>query len=167
MMLLQNNEFDQLYKELNSFYVKTIFPYYNREYIRLNALMLQGNKEAINKQFEILIPMTTGKKARKDILNKAFEYYVFEQDKECCDPIFKMIKEFGDEEFTKNASVLYDIFILKKSNHIEEFEKGFENLDKFNKVTIATLLIEQYKNKGDLEKAQYYETLSKNIVEGK
>lgn len=166
MYLLQNNEFDELYKGVDSLYVKAIFPLYNREYIRLNALIMQDRKADVDAQFDKMIPMAASKKAKIDILNKAFEYYVYNEDKKHCEPIYNQIKELGDEALTKTTTVLYDIMILKKSNHIEELEKDIDKLPAMNKVTNAYLLSVQYRNKGNNEKAEYYEDLSKSIVEG-
>ena len=78
MYLLQNNEFDTLYKKIDSFYTKSIFPEYNREYVRLNALIMQDRKEEIDATFDKLIPMAKDKNAKIDILDKAFGYYVYD-----------------------------------------------------------------------------------------
>lgn len=167
LYLLQNNEFDTLYKKIDSFYTKTIFPEYNREYVRLNALIMQDRKEEINAAFDKLIPMAKDKKAWVDILSKAFEYYVYAEDKERCDDILKEIEKLNDEKILKASNLMYDVMILKKSNHIEEMENKFDKLTVSQKVINAYLLSQQYRNKGDKEKAEYYENISKSLVEGK
>ena len=157
MYLLQNNEFETLYKKIDSFYTKSIFPEYNREYIRLNALIMQDRKEEIDATFDKLIPMA------KD---KAFEYYVYDENQEKCDQIIKEIEKLDDEKMLKFAKMLYDIMILKKSNHIKEIEKDFDKQPAMQRAANAYLLSVQYKNKGNEEKAQYYENVSKSLVEG-
>ena len=92
MYLLQNNEFDTLYKKIDSFYTKSIFPEYNREYVRLNALIMQDRKEEIDATFDKLIPMAKDKNAKIDILDKAFGYYVYDENQEKCDQIIKEIE---------------------------------------------------------------------------
>lgn len=166
MYLLQNNEFDTLYKKIDSFYTKSIFPEYNREYVRLNALIVQDRKEKIDEAFDKLIPMAKDKNARIDILNKAFEYYVYAENKEKCDQIIKEIEKLDDEKMLKYANMMYDIMILKKSNHIDELEDEFDKLSIVQKVTNGFLLSQQYHNKGNIEKARYYENISKSLVEG-
>lgn len=166
MYLLQNNEFDTLYKKIDSFYTKSIFPEYNREYVRLNALIVQDRKEKIDEAFDKLIPMAKDKNARIDILNKAFEYYVYAENKGKCDQIIKEIEKLDDEKMLKYANMMYDIMILKKSNHIDELEDGFDKLSIVQKVTNGFLLSQQYHNKGNIEKARYYENISKSLVEG-
>lgn len=165
--LLQNNEFDKLYKDLDSFYTRSIFPVYNREYIRLNALIMQDRKKEIDDSFDKLIPMAKDKKAKMDILNKAFEYYVYAEDKKHCDKIMEEIKKLNDEKMIEASNLMYDIMILKKANHIDEMEKDFDKLPVVQKVTKAYLLSVQYHNKGNDEKAKYYEDISKSLVEGK
>lgn len=166
MYLLQNNEFDTLYKKIDSLYTKSIFPEYNREYVRLNALIMQDRKEEIDATFDKLIPMAKDKNAKIDILDKAFEYYVYDENQEKCDQIIKEIEKFDDEKMLKHTKMMYDIMILKKSNHIKELEKDFDKQPVIQRVTNAYLLSVQYKNKGNEEKAQYYENVSKSLVEG-
>ena len=54
------------------FITRSIFPEYNREYLRLNALIMQDRKEEIDATFDKLIPMAKDKNAKMDILDKAF-----------------------------------------------------------------------------------------------
>ena len=101
-----------------------------------------------------------------DILDKAFEYYVYDENQEKCDQIIKEIEKLDDEKILKHTKMMYDIMILKKSNHIKELEKDFDKQPVMQRVTNAYLLSVQYKNKGNEEKAQYYENVSKSLVEG-
>ena len=104
--------------------------------------------------------------AKIDILDKAFEYYVYDENQEKCDQIIKEIEKLDDEKMLKHTKMMYDIMILKKSNHIKELEKDFDKQPVMQRVTNAYLLSVQYKNKGNEEKAQYYENVSKSLVEG-
>lgn len=166
MYLLQNGKFDELYKKIDSFYTKLIFPEYNRDYVRLNALIMQDRKNDIDLTFEKLILMAKDKKAKIDILNKAFEYYVYEEDKRHCEKIMEEIKKFEDDQWIKLSKMKYDILILKKSNHIEELEKDFDDQPVVQKINNAYLLSEQYRNLGNEEKFKYYLDISKSLIEG-
>lgn len=166
MYLLQNGKFDELYKKIDSFYTKLIFPEYNRDYVRLNALIMQDRKNDIDLTFEKLILMAKDKKAKIDILNKAFEYYVYEEDKRHCEKIMEEIKKFEDDQWIKLSKMKYDILILKKSNHIEELEKAFDDQPVVQKINNAYLLSEQYRNLGNEEKFKYYLDISKSLIEG-
>lgn len=166
MYLLQNGKFDELYKKIDSFYTKLIFPEYNRDYVRLNALIMQDRKNDIDLTFEKLILMAKDKKAKIDILNKAFEYYVYEEDKRHCEKIMEEIKKFEDDQWIKLSKMKYDILILKKSNHIEELEKDFDVQPVVQKINNAYLLSEQYRNLGNEEKFKYYLDISKSLIEG-
>ena len=162
----QNGKFDELYKKIDSFYTKLIFPEYNRDYVRLNALIMQDRKKDIDLTFEKLIIMAKDKKAKIDILNKAFEYYVYEEDKTHCEKIMEEIKKFEDDQWIKLSKMKYDILILKKSNHIEELEKDFDDQPVVQKINNAYLLSEQYRNLGNEEKFKYYLDISKSLIEG-
>ena len=127
---------------------------------------MQDRKEEIDATFDKLIPMAKDKNAKIDILDKAFEYYVYDENQEKCDQIIKEIEKLDDEKMLKYANMMYDIMILKKSNHIKELEKDFDKQPVMQRATNAYLLSVQYKNKGNEEKAQYYENVSKSLVEG-
>lgn len=164
---IQNNNFDELDRLLSAKSTKFFIGEYNREYLRLNALMMQGNKKQINASFDKLIPMAKNKKSKFDILTKAFEYYVFEEDKKHCDKLLKEIEKLEDQALLDACKMKYDVLVLKKTNHIAELEKDFDTLPLMQKFTNSFLLSEQYKNAGNPTKAKYYENLTKSLVEGK
>lgn len=164
---LQAGQFDKFYQDVESFYTRLLFPKYNLEYLKLNAYIMQDNKEKIDVQFDQLIKLAIYKNQRVDILHKAFEYYVYQEDKKNCDKIMDKIKILDVQELNDYSSMMYDIVISKSTDYIEEMEEDFDSLSKVEKVQIAYLLSIQYKNKGDNKKAKYYENISKSIVEGK
>lgn len=163
---LLSGHYDELDRLLQKKSTKFFIGEYNREYVRLNALMMQGKKKEINAAFDRLIPMAKNKKSKFDILNKAFEYYAFEKDRAHCDKLLKEIEKLEDQAFLDACKLKYDIFILKKTNYIAELEQNFDTLPTLKKFNNCILLSEQYKNAGNPAKAKYYEDLSKSLIEG-
>lgn len=164
---IQKNDYRTLDRLLQARSTKILISEYNREYLRLNALMMQDRKKEIVATFDKLIPMAKNKKAKFDILNKAFEYYVYEEDQVHCDKLLKEIETLGDAQFLDTCKMKYDIFILKKTNHIAELEKNFEELPLLVKLNNSILLSEQYKNAGNPAKAKFYKDMTKSLIQGK
>ena len=59
--------------------------------------------------------MAKDKNAKIDILGKAFEYYVYDENQEKCDQIIKEIEKLDDEKMLKYANDDVRYHDLKKS----------------------------------------------------
>ncbi len=158
---LQTGKFEEFEKLTNSFLVKMLFPRYNIEYLKLNASILEGDEAKIEEQFDGLLKVKKSKVQTEDITMKAFNYYVGVENKERCSELMETIKGFTNERMVQEATIMYDIFILKKGNHIEEVSKMMEGMPDAQKGVNEYLLAVQYENIGDLENAKKYEMLSK------
>ena len=161
IMDLQSGNFDAFFKTVNSFLSKLVFPRYNLEYLKLNAYILQGREEDIEAQFADLLAARKNKAQKEDITMKAFNYYVGIENKEKCDELIEEIKTFTNERMVQEATIMYDVFVLKLGNHIEEIESMMEGMSDAQKGINEYLLSVQYENIGDKENAKKYEKLSK------
>lgn len=158
---LQNGDYDGFFKTADSFIVKFLIPRYNLEYLKLNAYILQGKEESIEAQFDSLLAARKSKAQKEDITMKAFNYYVGVENKEKCTELMEVIKTFTNERMVQEATIMYDVFILKQGNHIKEIEEMMEGLGDAEKGINEYLLSVQYANIGDKENAKKYEKLSK------
>lgn len=158
---IQNGDYDGFFKTADSFIVKFLFPRYNLEYLKLNAYILQGKEESIEAQFDSLLAARKSKAQKEDITMKAFNYYVGVENKEKCTELMEVIKTFTNERMVQEATIMYDVFILKQGNHIKEIEEMMEGLGDAEKGINEYLLSVQYANIGDKENAKKYEKLSK------
>lgn len=158
---LQNGDYDGFFKTVDSFIVKFLIPRYNLEYLKLNAYILQGKEELIELQFDSLLAARKNKAQKEDITMKAFNYYVGVENKEKCTELMEEIKTFTNERMVQEATIMYDVFILKQGNHIKEIEEMMEGLGDAEKGINEYLLSVQYANIGDKENAKKYEKLSK------
>lgn len=84
---------------------------------------MQDRKEKIDATFDKLIPMAKDKNAKIDILDKAFGYYVYDENQEKCDQIIKEIEKLDDEKMLKYANMMYDIMILKNQITLRSLRK--------------------------------------------
>lgn len=163
--LLQNGEFDQFFALTDSLLTKYLFPRYNVEYLKLNGYIIKGEEANIEKQFDFLLNARKNKAQTEDITMKAFNYYVGIENKEKSTELLEQIQSFTNERMVKEAETMYDIFILKNGNHIEELLTTLEKLPEEGKAVNEYLLSVQYENIGDKENAKKYEKLSKKHME--
>ncbi|NBK96938.1 MAG: hypothetical protein EOM50_02760 [Erysipelotrichia bacterium] len=158
---LQSGKFDSFDKLVNSVLVKMLFPRYNLEYLKLNSYILQGKEEEIELQFDFLLNARKNKAQKEDITMKAFNYYVGVENKEKCTELIEQIKTFTNERMVQEATIMYDVFVLKQGNHIDEILEMMEGMSDAQKGVNEYLLSVQYANIGDSENAKKYEKLSK------
>ena len=69
---LQKQDFDDYYKTVDSFATKLLIPPFNREYMRMNGLIMQGRKGKVEEQFDLMLNMRMNQKQEIDIVMKAF-----------------------------------------------------------------------------------------------
>ena len=78
--LLARGEYGEYLTMLDSFLVKYLYPKYNRLYMKLNGYMFIEDHEEIGRLFDEMLAMRVTKKQRKDLVLKAFNYYVERSD---------------------------------------------------------------------------------------
>ena len=156
--LLQEEKYDELFKELGSVKTKYFIPRFNAEYLKANAYILKGDDDGATKQFDFLLNMRCSKVQRKDVLTKAFNYHVSMEHKQKSKEVLELIKEFNDENMTNEAQIMYDIYIMKKANHIDELLATLDSdeIPLQGKAVNEFLISLQYLNKEDEEKSKFY-----------
>ncbi|MDD3049433.1 MAG: hypothetical protein PHQ89_05665 [Bacilli bacterium] len=162
---IQGGKFDDFFVTVDSFLTKLLIPRYNLEYLKLNAYILQGKEKEIEGQFDGLLNARKNKAQKEDITMKAFNYYVGVENKEKCTELIEEIKTFTNERMVQEATIMYDIFVLKLGNHIDEILEMMEGKSNAEKGINEYLLSVQYENIGDKENAKKYEKLSKKHLE--
>ncbi|MFV0254999.1 MAG: hypothetical protein ACK5G7_02590 [Erysipelotrichaceae bacterium] len=158
---LKNTDFDSFFETANAKITRYVFPKFNLEYLKLNALILKQDTKAIEKAFNEMFKLKMTPPQKEDIYMKAFNYYVGLENKRKTKELITTIETFDNEEMKKEARTIYDIFILKKANYIEEMEQELANDDLASKGINEYLLSVQYRNIKDEKKAKHYEKLSK------
>lgn len=164
--LLAKGEYGEYLTMLDSFLIKYLYPKYNRLYMKLNGYMFLEDHEEIGRLLEEMLAMRVTKKQRKDLVLKAFNYYVERADQKQAKVLLDEIDTWEEEENQKKESHrIYDIFILKKYSYIEEMEERLKEASGLDKGFLEYLLSLQYENKGDQKKsAQYLEASKKDML---
>ncbi|MBB5182054.1 hypothetical protein [Catenisphaera adipataccumulans] len=161
---LQYGQFENFEKDLESPMSRWVFTPYNIEYARLNEYLVKGEDDKLGEQYDKLINLARTKQARLDIYTRAFEYYAMNGNKERSEPLLDEIRMLNVPEAQAHAELIWDIFILKKSNHINELKEASKDADALNRGMYAYLIAEQYRNRGDEKNAEKYEAESKKYL---
>ena len=164
VLAIKQKDFQSFDRLINRSLIRALFPPYNLEYLKLNRYLLEDNKGKIDQQFDLLL-RASKKSQKEDIFLKAFEYYAFNQNKKKANKYFEELQKIKNPKITKYVNLIYDVFVLNQSNHIEELEKDFENVSQDQKRFYAQLLFMQYKNINNELKQNYYKEFLKASYE--
>ncbi len=143
--------------------VRMVVPPYNVYYMRLNLNLMMENEAEIDHDFDTLRNMTVSKALHRDVVLKAYYYYVKKKDGVRSKELIEEIRTFDEEKFgesIKECNILYDIYILKKSNHIQELLEGIEELPLMQRAANEYLVSMQYENMNKPEQAKEHENMS-------
>lgn len=162
MAVKQWDEFDRL---LDGKLTSMLYPRYNRDYLRLNSYLLREDHERASEMFDLLLGLNLPKMQRVDLVIKAFNYYVGQEDRKKSKELLHEIKGFEGgqaETVAHECQLMYDTMILKRHNDIPELERMLEDVgdDPVKRCRLEYLLALQYQNKGD--EAKFQEFLEKS-----
>lgn len=124
---LQKGNFDIYFKTLDSFGCKYFYPVFNREYMRLNAYVIKGDKEKVEETFETLLRMRKAKKQELDVAIKAFYYFLDEGNKSKCQELLSILEKNGNEAVLNECQIIYDILLCKETKYIDMMEEQLKD----------------------------------------
>lgn len=161
ILALENQDQDTFTTLMQKKVVKFLIPPFNIHYMAVNMALMLDNKKIINEEFDLLLSMRKDKRQTLDISMKAFNYYVKEKSKVRCKELYEYFQNEGDESIQYETTVLYDIYILEKANHIEELLNGIDTIPLAQRSINEYLVSLQYSNKKDIVMSKKYEDYSK------
>lgn len=157
LKLLGENKYEEYFMLLHSHLAMYLFPKYNREYMELNAYLTMGkNKKIIQQQFQKMLHMRTNSKQRKDLVLRAFNFYLENKEYSHTKELIEEIKKWDDSPYRTEAILNYEIFVLKNYHYIEQMEKNLSQQTGIERGYAEYLLSVQYKSKGDQKKSEEY-----------
>lgn len=159
--LLLKKQYDEFFLLLHSRLSRYLFAEYNIAYMELNAYFMIGKYDKIHHQFQKMIHMRTNKKQRKDLILRAFNFYMEHKKYEYAKDLIKEINTWEKNIYQTEANLNYDIFALKKYCYIDQIESNLDKM-KGSKLGYAEYLLSvQYDSKGDKVKSTEYLNKSK------
>ena len=154
---LQRGEYDAYYDLLEAPLTKFHYPKFNRQFMKLNGLIAQGRHHTVEEQLQELLDGKATADQRRELVLKAFDYYVGRKKKRQAQELLQEIRSWNEPATSKACERLYDIILLGSSEHIAEMEAELaEKESPSERQYMEILLAMQYKSKGDKEKEQEY-----------
>lgn len=151
MKYLRTGDFTAYFKILDSLSCKYFYPPFNREYMRMNAYVMQSNQAKVEEQFDLLLHMRMNKKQEMDVVVKAFYYYIDEDNDTKTSELLARMKKMGDEALTQECQIVYDIFIQKAIKYIDTMLEQLRDpeVTGINRGMFHYMLAVQYANNKD------------------
>lgn len=161
---LQKQDFEGFEKELDSSLCVLLIPSFNREYLRMNAYLMQGDLHKIEGQLEVLLKMKTNKVQRKQVVIRSFDFYVNQLNKPKSKELLNEIKQLGDEKLISNCQMMYDILIEKKTKYIDQLKQQVHQGSIAEQGMAAYLISLQYGYLNDKANEKKYGELAASML---
>ena len=158
---LEESEFESFYKDIDSTKTKLLLPKMSILDMKLNAEIVQQNKNNIDALFDEICSLPLTPSQKEHYYMKAFNYYVSLSDKKHTKTYIHLINELPNERMKLEANRVYNIYILKNDKDLRSLLVELKDMDDEQKGVNESLISLIYKNKNDMENAKKYEELSK------
>lgn len=164
--LYERGEMGEYLHTLEMPLVRLVFPAWNRAFMRMNALMVEEERSALDKLIPEMLCMGQSPKQRRELIGRAFNYYVEQGNKVGAKPLLEEIERVEPSEVSKQARMTYEIYLEKSFAYIDAMETRLSEVSGVNRGFTELLLAIQYENKGDARRAEQYFEKSCREIEG-
>lgn len=164
--LYERGEMGEYLHTLEMPLVRLVFPAWNRAFMRMNALMVEEDRSALDKLIPEMLCMGQSPKQRRELIGRAFNYYVEQGNEVGAKPLLEEIERVEPSEVSKQARMTYEIYLEKSFAYIDAMETRLSEASGVNRGFTELLLAIQYENKGDARRAEQYFEKSCREIEG-
>lgn len=164
--LYERGEMGEYLHTLEMPLVRLVFPAWNRAFMRMNALMVEEDRSALDKLIPEMLCMGQSPKQRRELIGRAFNYYVEQGNEVGAKPLLEEIERVEPPEVSKQARMTYEIYLEKSFAYIDAMETRLSEVSGVNRGFTELLLAIQYENKGDARRAEQYFEKSCREIEG-
>lgn len=164
--LYERGEMGEYLHTLEMPLVRLVFPAWNRAFMRMNALMVEEDRSALDKLIPEMLCMGQSPKQRCELIGRAFNYYVEQGNEVGAKPLLEEIERVEPSEVSKQARMTYEIYLEKSFAYIDAMETRLSEVSGVNRGFTELLLAIQYENKGDARRAEQYNEKSCREIEG-
>lgn len=154
--LYERGEMGEYLHTLEMPLVRLVFPAWNRAFMRMNALMVEEDRSALDKLIPEMLCMGQSPKQRRELIGRAFNYYVEQGNEVGAKPLLEEIERVEPSEVSKQARMTYEIYLEKSFAYIDAMETRLSEVSGVNRGFTELLLAIQYENKGDARRAEQY-----------
>lgn len=164
--LYERGEMGEYLHTLEMPLVRLVFPAWNRAFMRMNALMVEEDRSALDKLIPEMLCMGQSPKQRRELIGRAFNYYVEQGNEVGAKPLLEEIERVEPSEVSKQARMTYEIYLEKSFAYIDAMETRLSEVSGVNRGFTELLLAIQYENKGDARRAEQFFEKSCREIEG-
>lgn len=136
--------------------VKLVFPAWNRSFMQLNGYLALDAYGEADSVIERMLSMRQNDRQRRELVGKAFNYYLERGNAEGATRLLAEIETWEDADAVAEARMMHDIYIKKGWGYIEDMERRVEGLHGVDRGFLELLLALQYENKGDAAASERY-----------
>ena len=162
--LLDKGDFDEFDRLASSKEVARMFPPFNIFFIKLNAAMMKGSHNAVDKALKDFDQLRMSKPQKQALYEKTFYYYLGQQDEKGAKKYLDLLTEL-DVNNIDVISCFYDTYLQEGSRYLDRMLEILEDTPLEQKPAYEALISDIYKNRKDKENAVKYEELAKKHFE--
>ena len=126
---LEESEFESFYKDIDSTKTKLLLPKMSILDMKLNAEIVQQNKNNIDALFDEICSLPLTPSQKEHYYMKAFNYYVSLSDKKHTKKYIHLINELPNERMKLEANRVYNIYILKNDKDLRSLLVELKDMD--------------------------------------
>lgn len=150
-------KYDELLKFTDSFIAKMYLHPFNRDFVRMNAYIAQGNDTEAVTVAERLLNARLNEKQRAAVVDKAFTLYLDAGKYKDAKKMLRLIEEReGDEDYARSCRQMYEIIANHSSVYLDDMLREVEGATGERRAQLLSLIALQYGNRGQQEKARIY-----------
>lgn len=164
---LKEGNFDDYFQTIDSMICKFYYPTFNREYMRMNGMVMKGEKQDVEDQFDVMLNMRMNQKQEIDIVMKAFYYYLEDENKKKAKQLLERIRKFGEDYFTE-SEIMFNVCLEGSTQYIEEMEEALKDPEckDANRGMFLYMLGLQYGNDNQKKKMKDYLHQAQGLLKG-
>ena len=160
---LYNGDFDNFEKLINKWYTKYLIHPFNIDFLKLSEALIKQDSKQIEKCLEVFENTTITDKQKQAIYQKAFFYYLQEDNHTKLKKYYKLIKNLEDKTLFNNIDDIYKIVVDRDVTLLSKYENIYNENN--NNSMAAYLLYNIYKNSDDSKNANKYLNIFNELVE--
>ncbi|MCD8029089.1 MAG: hypothetical protein LUF02_10660 [Erysipelotrichaceae bacterium] len=159
---MENKQFDKCFEIMNKKWCKISFSGFEYLMLRLDVSMAAQSNKHVEECMDKLSTTYMSKKRQEQILYMGMTYYVEKENKKRCEWILKQLEKIKSDTVYLEALKLYHVFVLKDGHYINDMEKEFSETDDIQtKKALASFLVIQYENVGNIQEMNKYKKILK------
>ena len=151
---------------LDTAMARLAFPTYNRQFMRLNALMSLECTEEATETIDGLLEFKMSRDQKLALYGKALMFFVEVEDRPRAEKVLGLIRGLGDASLTEQSEQTVEIFLKGSSAYIDRMETALKaTREGGERMRLCQLLAVQYENAGNERRAeQYYAQVEREMA---